>query len=210
MRKQQEPCHPPSGGIRAARRSADPRPSGRRPDLAYGSVGAGSCRLRNQSSIQLQPPRRSAVLAAQESQGQGHKDQIGRAHRSRGPQCGHSAQGLPPRPSSVRSPPSWPFVQRQDSGLWIRQWWFESTRANNNLARRSLQGVVTSVGTSSTEPRSGEKTPSRLEGVFFASRWGQTRWGEARSAPSCTRHANTCALLHTPSVGCSSLPWPTP
>ena len=36
---------------------------------------------------------------------------------------------LPCAPSSVRFL-HWPFVQWQDSGLWIRQWWFESTRAN--------------------------------------------------------------------------------
>src|SRR5581483_11962862 len=24
----------------------------------------------------------------------------------------------------------WPLVQRQDIGLWIREWWFESTGAN--------------------------------------------------------------------------------
>ena len=24
----------------------------------------------------------------------------------------------------------WPFVQWQDSRLWICEWWFESTRAN--------------------------------------------------------------------------------
>ena len=26
--------------------------------------------------------------------------------------------------------PHWPLVQRQDIGLWIREWWFESTGAN--------------------------------------------------------------------------------
>src|SRR5687767_7307977 len=30
----------------------------------------------------------------------------------------------------------WPFVQRQDSGLWIREWWFESTRANPGTPAR--------------------------------------------------------------------------
>ena len=39
------------------------------------------------------------------------------------------AVSLPGPPSGVRFS-RWPFVQRQDSGLWIREWWFESTRAN--------------------------------------------------------------------------------
>src|SRR5215211_5461330 len=45
--------------------------------------------------------------------------------------------GLPRAPSSVRSL-HWPFVQWQDSGLWIRQWWFESTRANLSLSWSNL------------------------------------------------------------------------
>src|SRR3954468_2083735 len=40
------------------------------------------------------------------------------------------ALSLPCAPSDVGSL-HWPFVQRQDSGLWIREWWFESTRANS-------------------------------------------------------------------------------
>jgi phosphatidylinositol alpha-1,6-mannosyltransferase len=60
----------------------------------------------------------------------------------------------------------WPFVQRQDSGLWIRQWWFESTRANWH--RLTL------------EPPPGAGQPG---GVQYA---GRARPGAASDSPGPT------------------------
>ncbi len=72
----------------------------------------------------------------------------------------------------------WPLVQWQDTGLWIREWWFEPTGANCTYGSRRRDGPV---GAPFRAPLGEPREPARLT----ARTWGGSCPSASGSKCSC-------------------------